>query len=80
MQIRCERRGHGEAGRIDEDGGFFASFEEETDPCPCRVERQGSEMAHDCGGCGEVKPGVDLWAEDTETGDEIWLCEACAEW
>ena len=35
---------------------------------------------HDCHGCGVVKPDVDLWAEDSETGEELWLCEACGEW
>ena len=34
----------------------------------------------DCDGCGQFKPEVDLWAEDSETGEELWLCEACGEW
>ena len=80
MELRYERWGHNEVGRIDEAGGFLASFEDEVKLDPRRAERQGSEMAHGCGGCGEVKPDVDLWAEDTETGDELWLCEACADW
>ncbi len=80
MQILCERRGHDETLRIDEEGGFFASFEDEADLDPRRMQRQCCEMAHDCGGCGEVKPGVDLWAEDQETGEELWLCESCADW
>ena len=33
--------------------------------------------AHDCGGCGERKPDVDLWAEDPETGEELWICLSC---
>lgn len=36
--------------------------------------------SHECDGCGEVKPDVDLWAEDGETGEELWLCEACGDW
>ena len=80
MQIHCERRGQFEIGRIDEEDGFLASFEDEGVLDPRRTERQGSEMAHGCGGCGEVKPGVDLWAEDRETGEELWLCEACVDW
>ena len=35
---------------------------------------------HACHGCGEAKTDVDLWAEDTETGEELWLCGACCEW
>ena len=33
-----------------------------------------------CDGCGVATPDVDLWAEDSETGEELWLCEACVEW
>jgi len=35
---------------------------------------------HDCDSCGEAKPDVDLWAEGCETGEQIWLCEACGGW
>ena len=80
MELRCERRGQFEIGRIDEVGDIFAIFEDEAGLDPRRAERQGSGMAHGCGGCGEVKPGVDLWAEDRETGEELWLCESCADW
>ena len=80
MELRCERRGQNEVGRIDEEGGFLASFEDEASLDPRQTERQGCEMAHGCGGCGEFKPGVDLWAEDRETGEELWLCVTCADW
>lgn len=33
----------------------------------------------ECAGCAEIKPDVDLWAEDSETGEQLWLCEACGE-
>ena len=36
--------------------------------------------AHECDCCGEAKDDVDLWATDTETGEELWLCLACGEW
>lgn len=36
--------------------------------------------AHECDGCGETLPEVDLYAEDSETGEEVWLCLACGEW
>lgn len=36
--------------------------------------------AHHCDGCGEVKDDVDLWAEDSETGEEVWLCISCGDW
>ena len=35
---------------------------------------------HDCHGCGEATPDVDLWAENSATGEELWLCEACCAW
>ena len=35
---------------------------------------------HDCHGCGVATTDVDLWAEDSETGEEVWLCGACVEW
>lgn len=37
-------------------------------------------QGHECDSCGESKPDVDLWAEDSETGEQVWLCEACGEW
>ena len=80
MELRCERWGQGEVGIVTTGGGIFASFEDEADLCRRRTERKGCEMAHGCGGCGEVKPGVDLWAEDRETGEELWLCVTCADW
>lgn len=36
--------------------------------------------SHECDGCGEARPDVDLWATDSETGEELWLCRACGEW
>ena len=32
-----------------------------------------------CDGCGAPDPTVDLWAEHSETGEQIWLCAACDE-
>jgi hypothetical protein len=32
-----------------------------------------------CDGCGDPDPSVDLWAEDSETGEQLWLCAACDE-
>lgn len=40
----------------------------------------GVAEVHDCDGCGQAEPDVDLWAEDSETGEQLWLCEACGEW
>ena len=36
-------------------------------------------QAHECDGCGGITPDVDLWAQNHETGEEVWFCEACAE-
>jgi hypothetical protein len=35
--------------------------------------------AHDCDGCGQSTPDVDLYAEHSETGEQIWLCMSCGE-
>ena len=32
-----------------------------------------------CDGCGDPAPSVDLWAEHSETGEQLWLCLACGE-
>ena len=32
-----------------------------------------------CDACGEIKDDVDLWATDSDTGEEIWLRLACGE-
>ncbi len=38
------------------------------------------DEARDCDGCGQIKPEVDLWAEDSETGEQVWLCLSCGSW
>lgn len=35
--------------------------------------------ARNCDGCGIAKPDVDRWAENSETGEELFLCLACGE-
>ena len=35
--------------------------------------------ARPCDGCGDPDPAVDLWAEHSETGEQLWLCLACGE-
>jgi hypothetical protein len=32
-----------------------------------------------CDGCGDPAPTVDLWAEHSETGEQLWLCAVCGE-
>jgi len=32
-----------------------------------------------CDGCGDPGPTVDLWAEHSETGEQLWLCTTCGE-
>ena len=32
-----------------------------------------------CDGCGDPGPTVDLWAEHSETGEQLWLCAACGD-
>ena len=40
-------------------------------------ERPDGTVGHECDGCGIDAPDVDLWAEDPETGEQLWLCGAC---
>ena len=40
---------------------------------------RGSDRAHRCDGCGEVKPEVDIWATNHQTGEVLKLCLPCAE-
>jgi hypothetical protein len=79
MQMRCERRVQVEGGIIELEGGFFAVLEDEAASFLRRDVRGGSGIAHGCDGCGRRMPDVDLWAEDSETGEELWLCMACGE-
>lgn len=32
-----------------------------------------------CHGCGQIKPDVDVWAEHSDTGEQVLLCHACGE-
>jgi len=36
-------------------------------------------VARPCDGCGESAATVDLWAENSETGEQLWLCLACGD-
>ena len=36
-----------------------------------------ADEPHDCDVCGVATPDVDLWAEEPETGEQIWLCLSC---
>jgi hypothetical protein len=80
MELRCERRAQGEVGIVTLEGGVFSAFEEESVPDLRRAVRTVFGRKQGCGGCGQIKPNVDLWAVDPETGEELWLCEACGEW
>jgi hypothetical protein len=80
MQAECYRRGQGERGTINLEAGISSAFEDEATPDLRRVVMGGGERSHGCDGCGGVTPDVDLWAEDSETGEELWLCVACGEW
>lgn len=75
MRIESERQGRIEIGGLDPVDHLFASIEDEAARKPVRA----TDTRHDCDGCGEVTPDVDLWAEDDETGEELWLCLACGD-
>ena len=40
---------------------------------------QGFLEPRACDGCGKTRPDVDLWAMNSETGEELWLCSTCGE-
>ncbi len=78
MQVGYERQGKVEM--IDREPHLFSWFEDEAVPDPHQVERPDCEMRQDCDGCGEFFSHVDLFAEDSETGEQLWLCESCVDW
>jgi hypothetical protein len=80
MLMRCERRGQLEIGDSDLGRHGHADAGPEVNRGLRRAERLVPEQVHKCDGCGETAPNVDLWAEDSETGEEIWLCMACGGW
>ena len=43
------------------------------------VRSSGFVEALVCHGCGQITPEVDVWAEHSDTGEQILLCEACGE-
>ena len=67
--------------RIIESGGSLTMGRQgfgEGRMASSKRDRPGRD--HACDGCGEVNPDVDLWAEDYESGEELWLCVSCGEW
>ena len=42
--------------------------------------RTWGEQVHECDGCGVANDEVDLWATDSGSGDEVWLCLSCGDW
>ena len=80
MLMRCERRGQLEVGGGDFEHYFFADIGPEVNQGLRQAERLVPEQVHECDGCGETAPDVDLWAENSESGEEIRLCVACGGW
>lgn len=78
MHVHCERRGEVEV--FYQQPYLFAGFGDEAVSAFPSVEAASTENSRPCEGCGEVSPGVDLWAENSETGEELWLCDACGDW
>ena len=62
------------ASLLDEIDAIADGRSHDPDRASCPIE------AHNCDGCGEVRPDVDVWATNSETGEDLRLCEACAEW
>lgn len=80
MLMRCERRGQLEIGGIDLGPQGHDDFGPEANRGLRQAESLVAEQPHECDGCGETTPDVDLWAENSETGEEIWLCVTCGGW
>jgi hypothetical protein len=80
MLMRCERRGQLEIGDSDFEYYFYADLRPEATRGLRRAERLVPEQPHKCDSCGETTADVDLWAENSETGEQIWLCMTCAGW
>jgi hypothetical protein len=75
MRIQCEG-----AGQRESKSYIFGASEIESALDMRRVEGAGDGKPHECDQCGKITPDVDLWAKNSETGDELWLCMACGEW
>lgn len=43
------------------------------------ASRPRQRTPHRCDGCDAHGPGIDVWATDSETGEELWLCPKCDE-
>ena len=79
MRILCERQAHLEIEVHDHEGQIYFRFEDETARKPALSWDHFHNVHHECDECGEVKFDVDLWAENHETGEELWLCLACGD-
>ncbi|MDB5350133.1 MAG: hypothetical protein JWN86_1380 [Planctomycetota bacterium] len=77
MRTMCERQAHLEIEIHDHEGQIYFGFEEEAARKPARPRDHFRNVHHGCDECGEATPDVDLWAENHETGEEIWLCREC---
>lgn len=75
MLMGCGQRGQLEASGSD--FGYFCDIRPQANQGSQRAERLVPEQPHKCDGCGEIAPEVDLWAENSETGEQIWLCMTC---
>ncbi len=78
MLMRCERRGQLEAR--GNDFVYFCDIRPQANQGSQRAERLVAEQLQECDGCGVIAPDVDLWAENSETGEQIWLCLTCGGW
>ena len=80
MQMRCERRGQSEVRGATVNTTSTPTSGPGSEPGTRRAERLVHGHPHECDGCGETAPDVDLWAENSETGEQIWLCMTCGGW
>jgi hypothetical protein len=80
MELVHERLGAFETLSFDSKGDISIASGDLTFLDRRRGQTVGDRLAHACNGCWEIRPDVDLWAENSETGEQLWLCEACGEW
>ena len=79
MRVLYERQAQLEIEIHDFESDLIAGFEDEAARKPARSRDHFRNVPHACDGCGRATPDVDLWAEDHDTGEELWLCTECGE-
>jgi len=79
MQLQPLNVGRCEPGISVQIGEILIALLSEGVVSQRRAAESRSRTPRPCDDCGYVTPDVDLWAEDSETGEQLWLCPACGD-